>query len=141
MARNRTPTAILDARGSFIAQPSRARTEEPNNGEPLGEPPSRLCEAGQFLWKELEQDLQPGVALKSDRYAFESLVLLKLREREGTIMAADRGQLISLYSHFGLTPSSRSKVAVPAAPKSKLQEFLSKKSSAPALPEPPDSVN
>ncbi|HLX83799.1 MAG TPA: hypothetical protein VKR59_07865 [Terriglobales bacterium] len=74
----------------------------------------------------MKRDLLPGVAKKSDRHAFETLVLLKLRERGGLILAADRGQMITLYAQFGLTPASRSKVSVPAAPKSSLSDFLNK---------------
>jgi phage terminase small subunit len=139
MGRNRTPTEILSTRGSFLAHPSRKRPNEPDGGKPLGGPPKHLGEIETELWKEIKRDLLPGVAKKSDRHSFETLVILKARERSGLILAADRGQLISLYSHFGLTPASRSKVSVPAAPRNSLQDFLSKKVAAPAASATPDT--
>ena len=135
MGRLRTPTSILEARGSFIANPSRKRTAEPDCGKPLGGPPKHLTEAAKEMWKEIKRDLLPGVARKSDRHSFESLVLSKLSERTGLISAAERGQLISLYAHFGLTPASRSKVAVTSAPKSSLSDFLAKKNKHTSTPD------
>lgn len=127
MGRPRTPTAILDAKGAFIKNPQRRRLNEPDGGKPLGGPPKHLTEFQRELWKEVERDIPYGVARKSDRHAFESLVRLKECERLGNIPAAARGQLMTLYAHFGLTPSSRSKVSVPQKPKSALSEFLNKK--------------
>jgi hypothetical protein len=102
-----------------------------------------MTETDAAMWRELKKDLLPGVAKKSDRHAFETLVLLKVRERSGIFLAADRGQMITLLSHFGMTPASRTKVAMPAAPKSSLSDFLKKSRPAPApAPSPePDEVD
>jgi phage terminase small subunit len=136
MGRNMTPTAIQDAKGYFQRHPERKRAAATEDGKPLGSPPKHLSEMEAELWKEMKKDLLPGVAKKSDRHAFETMVVLKLRERSGLILAADRGQLITLYSHFGLTPASRCKIAVPAAPKSSLADFLKKSKPAPEQSEP-----
>jgi hypothetical protein len=59
---------------------------------------------------------------KIDRPAFESLVLLKARERDSTVTGQERGQLICLYSRFALTPADRSRVSV-EAPKERSPEI------------------
>jgi len=141
MGRNMTPTAIQDAKGYFITHPERKRSDAADTGRPLGAPPKHLTEGEAELWKEIKKDLLPGVAKKSDRHSFETLVTLKMKERAGIILAADRGQLITLYSHFGLTPASRAKVSVPAAPKSSLQDFLKKSRAVPAPTEPTAPVD
>jgi hypothetical protein len=139
MGRVRIPTAIQDAKGAYITHKNR-RHEEPTFNKPLGGPSKYLNAFQVLLWKEIKRDLLPGVAKKSDRHAFESMVLLKERERSGAITAAERGQLIALFAHFGLTPASRSKVAVPEKPKSSLNDFLNKKKQVP-IPEPSSSVD
>lgn len=59
------------------------------------------------------------------------------------VSCGEHGQMITLYAQFDLTSASRSKVSVPAAPKSSLSEFLSEtrntgpaEQSAPAPVEP-----
>lgn len=126
MGRPRTPTAVLDAKGAFIKDPQRKRPNEPNTDRPLGKAPEHLDAKEQALWNEIRKRLLPGVAKRSDRDAFESLVLLKSRERLGLILPAERGQLISLYGRFAMTPSDRSKVFVDTKPKSSLSDFLNK---------------
>jgi hypothetical protein len=126
MGRPRTPTAVLDAKGAFIKDPQRKRPNEPSTDRPLGKAPEHLSENEQALWDEIRKRLLPGVAKRSDRDAFESLVLLKARERSGLILPAERGQLIALYGRFAMTPSDRSKVFVDAKPKSALSDFLNK---------------
>lgn len=146
MGRPRTPTAVLDAKGAFIKDPQRKRGNEPTTDKPLGKAPEHLTEAEQGLWDEIRPRLLPGVAKRSDRDAFESLVLLKARERGGLILPAERGQLIALYGRFAMTPSDRSKVFVDAKPKNSLSDFLNKKRSAQtsdedALPSATETVN
>jgi hypothetical protein len=126
MPKPRTPTALLDAKGAFIRNPERKRPNEPTTDRPLGKPPEHLSETEQELWNEIRRRLLPGVAKRSDRDSFESLVLLKARERSGLILPAERGQLIALYGRFAMTPSDRSKVFVDAKPKNSLTDFLNK---------------
>jgi hypothetical protein len=130
MPKPRTPTALLDAKGAFIRNPERKRPNEPTTDKPLGKPPGRMPEEEQQVWREMSKRLLHGVAKRSDRDAFESLVLLKVRERSGLILPAERGQLIALYGRFAMTPSDRSKVFVDAKPKNSLSDFLNKNKSA-----------
>ena len=61
MGRNRTPTAIMDARGSFIANPRYARPDEPQGDRPLGGPPKWLSKEEKAVWKDLANQMLPGV--------------------------------------------------------------------------------
>src|ERR1700739_827052 len=105
MSRPPTPTAILDARGSFISHPERERENEP---EPTGdlpiEPPAymRLTPKQKTIWREVVYMLAPGVGKSTDVLAVESLVRLKAKERSNRITGGERSQLISLYGRFAL---------------------------------------
>lgn len=126
MSRPRIPTEMLDARGSFIAQPSRekARAGEPITDRPLGDPPERLDADCKAVWVEIADQLAPGVACVSDRQMFEVLVRLVVKLRAGKIRIMELSCLISLCGRFGMTPSDRSKVTVNAEPSNALTRFL-----------------
>ena len=87
MGRNLTPTAILDAKGTFIANPQRSREAEPSGNRPLGSPPKYLAAEEKKIWKELAKELLPGVAFQSDRTAFELLVRLTYKMRSNLWLA------------------------------------------------------
>lgn len=128
MGRNRTPSAILDAKGAFIANPQRRRTKEPQGTLGIGVAPRRLTDEEKAVWKELADDMPDGVLQRSDRNMFELLVVLtvKFRSRE-PMMAAEQALMVSLASRFAMTPADRSKVEVESAPESKLSQFLNRK--------------
>jgi phage terminase small subunit len=137
MGRNKTPTAILEAKGAFLINPQRARPNEPKGDHPLGSPPKYLSKEQKKIWKEIAKRLLPGVALESDRDAFELMVRLTAAMRhgvkmaDGTIMpaevamkAADRSTLISLWSRFAMTPADRSRVSAEKPQESALDKFM-----------------
>jgi phage terminase small subunit len=141
MSRLPTPTAILDAKGSYIHNPQLRRPDEPKIGKSIGPPPKWLAENEKVVWRDLVKQCAPGVLTYSDRNAFEMLVVLTASFRERSLeKTSDMTIMINLCAHFGMTPSSRSKIVVPAAPKSKLDAFLSKpvakRPSAPPAPRP-----
>ena len=136
MGRNRTPSAILDAKGAFLANPQRERQAEPttSKAEQLGSAPTRLTKEQQKVWREIAKRMLPGVVFASDRDSFELMVRLTVRMRaedhskEETIMtAAEKTLLVSLWSRFAMTPADRSRVQAEQAPQSKLSDFLSRK--------------
>jgi phage terminase small subunit len=142
MARNRTPTAILEAKGSYIINPERKRDAEPKGGGPLGGPPKYLMDEEKKIWKEIAKRLPNGVAFESDRDSFEMLVRLThvmrysgktltlADESEFTVpdmKSAERATLISLWSRFAMTPSDRSKVSVDKEPDDEFQSFMARK--------------
>jgi hypothetical protein len=126
MARPRTPTSILDTKGAFLAQPGRRRDGEPQPTGSIGSAPKHLSDDEKKIWREFVRGLAPGVGKSSDRWAAESIVLLKAKERAGTIQGNELAQLTSLYGRFGMTPSDRAKVSVEVPKESKLQRFLAR---------------
>jgi hypothetical protein len=128
VGRNKTPTAILDAKGAFIVNPQRSRPSEPKSDRPLGSPPKYLSKEEKLVWKEVAKRLLPGVALESDRDAFEMMVRMTSAMRSGhPLTAAERTTLISLWSRFAMTPADRSRVAVEKPAESALQKFMSRR--------------
>ena len=128
MGRNRTPTSILDAKGSFIGKPSRRRPDEPTSSRPIGSPPACLSKAEKVVWKQLAKQALPGVLMQSDRLMFAVMVRLANQFYTGApMMAAELAQLITLSSKFAMNPADRSKVSVEQPKKSSLALFLAKK--------------
>ncbi len=114
MARPRTPTNVLELRGSFKAQPSRRRIAEPISQYPIGECPSRLDEGERAAWNEIVSTCCPGVLTHSDRLAVEITARLLSESWEAGREFDDvrRRQLYTLLGQFGMNPSDRSKIRV-----------------------------
>jgi phage terminase small subunit len=131
MGKNRTPTAVLDAKGAFGKNPNRQRNAEPTTDQSIGNPPTHLSQPEKKIWRELTKQALPGVLKYSDRAAFELLVRLTstMRTDYATMRVADKSLFVSLCSRFALTPADRSKVAVEQPKKSNLQAFLTRKAS------------
>lgn len=128
MGRNRTPTEILDAKGTFIANPQRSRPGEPKGSQPLGGPPTYLSKEEKKVWKDLAKQVLPGVAYQSDRTAFELLTRLTYKLRSGQMTkSSDMATLISLCSRFAMTPADRSRVVVDKPKESALSTFLNRR--------------
>jgi phage terminase small subunit len=129
MGRNRLPTAVQDAKGYFEHNPDRfpEGSEALEEAAPLDVPPARLDEDHRDIWREIVIVLVPGVLKVSDAWAFESMVRLIFKEQKGTIEIGERGQLIKLYSLFGMTPADRSKIQVEKKPQSAITKFLTNK--------------
>ena len=126
------PTAVLDARGSFMRHPERKRTDEPKPKSKLTRrAPAHLTDDQKPLWKELMAMLPPGVAFNSDKWALVDLVVLEDQSRKGTISETAATRKLAYLGRFGLTPSDRAKVSVEPEPQSKLQAFLTAKKPAP----------
>lgn len=129
MSRPRTPTAILDARGSFLRHPERKRKNAPEpTGTDLGPPPKWLPKKVACVWSEVASRIPPGVAGRECRDSFEQLCRLIARQREGEVLRASTAQLLrGLCSDFGFTPVSRGRLVVPQPEKENpLERFLRK---------------
>jgi hypothetical protein len=136
MSRAFIPTAVLDARGSFIHNPQLKRPFEPKTTRPLGPPPKWLIAEEKVVWKDLAKQALPGVLMFSDRNAFEMLVVLTTQFRKRDAMShGDKTLMFNLLAHFAMTPSDRAKVQVEQPKESKLAKFL-KQTGKPA-PRPP----
>src|ERR1700675_3392802 len=119
MGLNRTPTAILERRGSFINHKNRkeARAGEPVVTKRLGGPPKTFTDEQKKLWREFAKMVPAGVATYADRWAVEIIVCTMAKFRAGTSSGAERAQLASMLSKFGLTPADRGRVVATLAPK------------------------
>lgn len=118
MARPKTPTAILEARGAFKTHPERRadREGEPEITEPLGDRPQDLPIAVAVVWDELVDNAHKGVLCKADRPIVEIAARLfaEFRARGADMEAAKIGRLQAALSELGMTPASRSKVKAPS---------------------------
>jgi hypothetical protein len=121
MARPRTATTQLEARGGFLKHPERkrARAEEPKPTGDLGEPPKELDRDEKTAWRYIASLLPQGVAFNSDRIAMEeaSCLLVSCRKKRAT--AAERNLLKGYLRDFGMTPADRSRVHASQPEKSK----------------------
>ncbi|MES9885461.1 MAG: hypothetical protein ABW140_01520 [Candidatus Sedimenticola sp. 6PFRAG1] len=113
MARHKTPTNILELRGSFDKNPQRKRLKEPKPKGKLGTPPRHFDKEQKAAWRELVKIMPDGVAFDSDRWAVEVTVRLMVELRNaGSVSAAKISRLETLLARLGLTPADRSKVQV-----------------------------
>jgi hypothetical protein len=115
MARPRTPTALLETRGSFRRHPDRLRKRE---GEPkpsmlpLGDPPESFDEAHLTAWKDIVRCAPTGVLTQYDELIVELGARLLVKVRSAGCGAAVLGQYRGLLASLGLTPADRSRVKV-----------------------------
>jgi hypothetical protein len=124
MPRPPLPTAIHEAKGSYIHDPQRRREAEPQPKGAIGEPPQELGEAEKRVWYELLEVLPDGVVTSECRYPFAYLATLIVKQLRGDLAAWEAGQLRSYFAGFGMTPADRVKVHVqPQKPKDEWDEL------------------
>ena len=111
MARPRTPTNVLDARGAFRKHPERKRTDAQTVG-PLGRPPSHVKGEVLKAWKEIAKSAPLEVLTASDKLALElaANLLAQFRLNPIEFPAAKLVRLEALLGKFGMTPADRAKV-------------------------------
>lgn len=111
MARPRTPTNVLDARGAFRKDPQRKR-EDPETVGDLGKPPAHLTAEAADCWKEIAKLAPRGVLTGSDRLSVEvaSNLMSQFRLNPVEFPAAKLVRLEALLGKFGMTPADRAKV-------------------------------
>jgi hypothetical protein len=118
MPRPPLPTAIHEAKGTYVQHPERRRADEPQPKAPIGEPPGRLNDEERSAWCELLEILPDGVATIECRWALERLVRLIVKSWKGVTAAWEEGLIRSYIAGFGMTPADRAKVHVkPALPR------------------------
>lgn len=113
MARPRTPTNILDARGAFKKDPQRKR-HEPKPRGPLGPPPRYFDNDLKKIWREIVKQIPEGVLTKADRLSLEELTKLVHESRTfGTTMLVGRSNLLRTYiGLFGMSPADRARLDI-----------------------------
>lgn len=113
MARNPTPTALHEMRGSFEKNPQRKRSGEPQVKAGIGPYPSERPTDPAACWDLIVDGACPGVLGDADRVSMQIAADLLAKHNSGDIQMGERNQLISLLSRMGMTPSDRAKLAVP----------------------------
>ncbi len=114
MARPRTPTKVLDARGAFKANPQRKRDGEPEVHEPIGCAPDHLADDELAAWRQIISQAPMGVLTEADTIAVESAACLvaEFRRDKADFPAGKLGRLQSFLGQFGMTPSDRAKMSI-----------------------------
>lgn len=113
MPRPRTPTNVLEMRGSFKTHPDRKRERE---GEPveielLGSCPEKIGELVQTAWTDLTKHAY--WLTEADRPAVERAAVLLAALRLGQGDATTENKFINYIKVLGLCPTERSKVKAP----------------------------
>src|SRR5437588_9372657 len=111
MARPRTPTNILEARGAFKKHPERRpeRENEPVDLPELGEPPKEFCPDQAQAWNDIVEACPDGVLTGSDSLAVEVAARLLAQIRTGSLLDTRLySQFTALLGKFGMTPADRS---------------------------------
>lgn len=114
MSRPRTPTAILDTKGAFIAQPGRKRTGEPQPVGSIGTAPKHLSDDEKKIWREFVRALPPGVGKSSDRWACSILSrILTPMPIYGSCLWQVTGHRLALPHPLQIRRSARNKADSP----------------------------
>lgn len=121
MAR-KLPASVLEAKGAFEKDPQRKRVDPVATGD-LGTAPAYFNEVQSGVWEELKAQLPVGLAKSADRCIFEIAVRLMDRFRREGLKSTELAQLINALGRLGMSPSDRSKCAVPPTPDKEGNEF------------------
>ncbi len=125
MPQPRVPTNILRLRGADKKHPDRMkeRENEPVNKNPIGKPPSYLTVKEKKYWGEIIHDCIDGVLGEADRIAVSMAARLLGKCAGNNATSQEQTQLFRYLGQFGMTPSERSKIAIPKAkPKNKFDD-------------------
>lgn len=115
MTRPRTPTNVLKLRGADKNHPARIkeRDNEPQNVNPVGDPPENLNETEQSAWHQIVRESIEGVLGEADRIALEQACKLYAKSKEGDLTGQEHTQFFRYLSQFGMMPADRSKISIP----------------------------
>ncbi len=113
--RPRTPTNILKLRGAEKNHPERLkeRENEPVNKNPIGRPPTWLTRDERKAWRMIIKECINGVLGEADRLAVAVASQIAAKCMTGEADHQDRTLLLRYLGQFGMTPSERTKIAVP----------------------------
>jgi len=115
MARPRTATNILDARGAFKKNPNRKRTGEPTVDRPFRKSaPRQLTDEQKICWKEIVKACPAGVLTAADHLIVEvvAVLLAEFRRSGAEMSAAHLNRMTTQMGRLGLDPSGRASLTV-----------------------------
>ena len=123
MARPRTPTNVLEMRGSFDKNPQRRSDREgaPIVKKPLGTVAAHLTLEQKKCWKEIAKITPKGVLTEADRITVElaACLLAEFREDPAGFSGAKLARLEAITGKMGLNPSDRTKINIGTEKKEK----------------------
>jgi len=120
--RPRKPTNVLKLNGTGKLHPERLkeRENEPQNINPVGDPPEYLSDEVKDAWHQIALESIDGVLGEADRIALEMCagLYVKLRaepDEDGKAIATsqDHTHFFRYLSQFGMLPADRSKISIP----------------------------
>lgn len=115
MARPRTATAVLDARGAFKVNPERKRPKEPEAKTPFPTiPPATLTAAEKKCWRQIVKIAPGGVLTGADVVKVEitARLMAEMREDFSSMSVGKLGRLSQELDRLGLSPSGRAGLVV-----------------------------
>jgi hypothetical protein len=118
MPKPRTPSAVLEARGSFAHNPDRTR-EDFQSGAFDKSAPEYFSPSQEDAWDEIVSLLPPSVLQATDRLAVELTARLIARFRsqdDADVSMAQVAQIRTALASLGMTPADRSRVSSVKAP-------------------------
>jgi phage terminase small subunit len=114
MAKPRTPSAVLEARGAFDKDPARRRDDfEAGAFDPT--PPSYFKPNQKDVWNEIVGSLPASVLQATDRMAVELAARLIANFRkmpDDGVTSAQVAQIRTALAVLGMTPADRSRVSM-----------------------------
>ena len=115
MPRRKTPTRVLDARGSFKKDPQRRRDGEPEVTDSLSTPPDDFSEAEAKAWHMIASKAPMGVLMDSDWPSVVMAAKLWAEFMADSINfnTARLTRLHRILGDFGLNPSDRASLSIP----------------------------
>ena len=110
----RTPSNVLELRGTFKKDPKRRRKVAKPVDLPLGSPPAHLSPQQVDVWHEIQRIAPPNVLKMTDRMSLElfSCLMTEFRMDPIAFSSARVAQLMALFARFGMTPADREKISL-----------------------------
>lgn len=112
----RKPTSILELSGAFKINPSRgrARENEPETDDELGDAPEHLSAEVRACWDEIVKYSHKGTLSSNDRILVEhgARLLQRLRASNWQVDPKIYIRFEAFLARMGMTPVDRSKVSV-----------------------------
>jgi hypothetical protein len=113
--KRKTPTRILDARGSFKKNPNRRRENEPEVTDPLSAPPDDFTEAEAKAWHMIASKAPLGVLTDADwpSVVMAAKLWAEFMTDSAGFNTARLTRLHRILGDFGLNPPDRASLSIP----------------------------
>ena len=124
MGRPRKSVKELEASGTLKTNPNRKRDPEPVPTGPIGEPPELMPKEQHYVWRELIEEVPPGVLTNADRHHFRlTCGLCWMYDTMGVVeMSSSKiKDMERALGKYGLTPVDRNRINI--APEKKKNPF------------------